>query len=652
MYRFHQLVLAVGLSLVAVGSPANPKKATEHTALYNARVLDTLDFSDRLSFEDAKRGFLAALENSEIHDEQGNIAWSTSRYGFLDHQPAPTTVNPSLWRQAQLNNIHGLFKVADGMYQIRGMDLANMTIVESVTGIIIIDPLLTPATAHAGLQLYFQHRPKKPVKAVIYTHTHVDHFGGVKGVVSQDQVDNGQVEIIAPAGFMEHAISENVIAGPAMTRRAMYMYGTALPVGEQGHVDTGLGKGLARGPKTLIAPTRSIDSDGMQHVDGLEIEFFLASGSEAPAEMMMYFPSMRVLNTAEITSRQLHNIYTPRGAEIRDASLWSRQIDEVLERFGARAEIVVAQHHWPVWGQERGQQFLRVQRDLYKYIHDQSVRLMNLGYKPTEIAESLVLPDSLAGHWDARSYYGTLRHNAKAIYQKYLGWYDANPANLDPLPPTEEARRLIDYMGGVERVIERATEDFDQGDYRWVASIMSHAVFADPSNQQARQLAADALEQLGYQAESGVWRDIYLSGALELRNGVQQASDSGGGADLLQSLETGMFFDVLGVRLNGPKAQGKHITLNWHFTDTDETFRLNLENAALTWLPGITASNAQASIELSRETLNDILTKRSSFPDAISSGAISITGERSALFELLGLIEEPAGGFAVIEPLK
>ena len=652
MHRLHRLALAVGLSLVAAGSTASPKPATENTARHNAGVLDTLDFTDRQSFEDARRGFIAALDNGEVRDDQGNIAWQMRRYDFLDHQAAPETVNPSLWRQAQLNNIHGLFKVADGMYQIRGMDLANMTIVESATGVIIIDPLLTPATARAGLQLYFQHRPQKPVKAVIYTHSHVDHFGGVKGIISQEQVDRGEVEVIAPEGFMEHAISENVIAGNAMTRRATYMYGTALPVGEQGHVDTGLGKGLARGPKTLIAPTRIIDTDGEQAVDGLEIDFILASGSEAPAEMMMYFPAARVLNTAEITSRQLHNVYTPRGAEVRDASLWSRQIDEVLDRFGARADIIVAQHHWPVWGQERGQQFLRIQRDLYKYIHDQSVRLMNLGYKPAEIAESLVLPDSLASQWDARGYYGTLRHNARAIYQKYLGWYDANPANLDPLPPTEEARRIIGYMGGMERVIERAREDFDRGDYRWVASIMNHAVFAEPDNQQARQLAADALEQLGYQAESGVWRDIYLSGALELRNGIQPVGGGGGGADLLQALETGMFFDVLGVRLNGPKAQGKHIVLNWHFTDTDETFRLNLENAALTWLPGRTASDAHASIELSRETLNAILSKRSNFPDAIRSGAISITGERKALIELLGLIEEPAGDFALVEPLQ
>lgn len=637
--------LALPLTAAADSQPAQPA-----TAQANAAVLQQLDFTDRQAFEAARRGFIAAPPDDPLLNPDGSIAWNMGAYAFLEEK-APDTVNPSLWRQAQLNSIHGLFKVTEGIYQIRGMDLANMTVIEGQTGLIIIDPLLSPTTAKAALDLYLEHRPGKPVVAVIYTHSHVDHFAGVRGIVSDEDIQQQRVRIYAPEGFMEHAVSENVIAGNAMTRRAMYMYGTDLPANATGHVDNGLGKALSHGALTLIPPTDIITANGTEMIDGVEVEFHLAQGSEAPAEMMMHFPAARVLNTAEVTSHQLHNIYTLRGAEVRDASRWSRYIDEVLEKYGPRTDILMAQHHWPVWNQDDARHFLAVQRDLYKFIHDQSVRLMNQGYRPDEIAEQLTLPASLAKEWIARDYYGTLRHNARAIYQKYLGWYDANPANLNPLPTQEAARKAMEYMGGIEQVISRARQDFDRGEYRWVASIMSQAVFAEPDNQAARQLNAAALEQLGYQAESGPWRNVYLSGAMELRNGTAQQSAGAIATDLLQALDSGMFFDLLGVRLNGLRAEGKQMLLNWSFTDTDEQFRLNLQNATLTWLPERSAPDADASITMTRATLNAILTQQNSFPAAIKSGDIRIEGNPQVFLELLSLMDNFTPDFALIEPI-
>lgn len=648
--RYLSALLAVSLCLPAALTAAS-RPAEPATAQANAAVLQQLDFSDQQAFTDARRGFIAAAPDEPLLNPDGSTAWNMAAYAFLDQQPAPDTANPSLWRQAQLNSIHGLFEVTDGIYQVRGMDLANMTIVEGDSGLIIIDPLLTPTTARAALDLYLQHRPAKPVVAVIYTHNHVDHFAGVRGIVSDEDISQRRVRIYAPEGFMEHAVSENVIAGNAMTRRAMYMYGTQLPAGPDGHIDNGLGKALSLGTLTLIPPTDTIARSGRQQIDGVDIDFHMAQGSEAQAEIMLYFPAARVLNTAEVTSHQLHNIYTLRGAEVRDASRWSRYIDEVLEEYGPRTDILIAQHHWPVWDQAGVREFLSVQRDLYKYIHDQSVRLMNQGYRPDQIAEQLRLPESLAQQWIARDYYGTLRHNARAIYQKYLGWYDANPANLNPLPSQQAARKTLEYMGGIDQVITRAERDFAEGEYRWVASIMSQAVFAEPDNQTARELNAAALEQLGYQAESGPWRNAYLSGALELRNGTPAHEAGALASDLLQALDTGMFFDLLGVRLNGPRAEGKHIVTNWHFTDSDEHYRLNLQNATLTWLPDRRADQADASISLSRATLNSILLQQRTFTEAIQAGEIRIQGDPGKLGELLGLMDDFAPDFALIEPV-
>ncbi|MGB7387686.1 MAG: alkyl sulfatase dimerization domain-containing protein, partial [Pseudomonas neustonica] len=529
---------------VSLTAQATTNPATASTAASNQAVLQQLPFADQQAFTDAQRGFVAQLPDGKVTNDDGSVAWDMSVYSFLDQEAAPDTVNPSLWRQAQLNNIHGLFKVTDGLYQIRGMDLANMTIIEGDTGLIIIDPLLSPSTAKAGLELYYQNRPEKPVVAVLYTHNHVDHWGGVKGVLDEADVKAGKAHVYAPAGFMEHAVSENVIAGPAMSRRATYQFGATLPPGERGHVDTGLGKALSHGSRSLIAPTDTVPDNANLTIDGIEIQFQMAHGSEAESEMMMYFPKFKVLDTGEVTSQHMHNVYTIRGAAVRDASAWSHYIDLALERFGDKTDVLIGQHHWPVWDQEATKQFLSAQRDMYKYIHDQSVRMINKGYLPGDIAEQIKLPESLDQQWYARGYYGTLSHNAKAIYQRYMGWYDANPANLNPLPPEQNAAKTVAYMGGADKVIEQARKDFDNGEYRWVASVMNQVVFAEPENQAARELGADALEQLGYQAEAGTWRGAYLTGAMELRNGPTEATEGSLSPDVLQALDTGMFFDL------------------------------------------------------------------------------------------------------------
>ena len=634
-------------SLVALAQPRDAESATREA---NAGVLDSLPFSDRQDFEDARRGFVATLPDGLIAGSGPTPVWNMKAYEFLDRDEAPATVNPSLWRQARLNATHGLFKVADRVYQVRGLDIANMTIIEGEQGIIVLDTLLTAEAARAALDLYYGNRPRKPVTAVIYSHSHADHFGGVKGVVSEAEIKAGGVKIYAPDGFMEHAVAENVIAGNAMSRRAQYMYGPLLPPGEKGQVDTGLGKNLSRGTLTLLAPTDLIRKNETRTIDGVEIAFQLTPGTEAPAEMNMYFPQFRVLDMAENTTHNMHNLYTLRGAEIRDGNAWSRYIGEALQLFGPKSDVLIAQHHWPTFGSEKIVAYLKKQRDLYKFINDQSLRLLNQGLTPAEIAETLRLPASLAQEWALRGYYGTLRHNARAVYQKYLGWYDSNPANLDPLPPAAAARKTVEYMGGADAVIARAREDFRHGGYRWVASVMKEVVFADPGNSQARELEAAALEQLGYQAEAGTWRNEYLVGALELRTGAPKLrAPSTLTADTLAALSLDNFFDLLGVRLNGPRAEGKTMLINWNFTDVGEQYALNLENSALTYTHGL-AEGAQASLMLTRATLDSIVLKQTTFAAAAASGQIAVAGDPGKVIELLGLFDDFDPMFEIVAP--
>ncbi len=649
-------LLAASLFVIAPVSAAfsQSKDAEPASRAVNDSFLKTLPFNDRADFEDARRGFIATLADGTIPGIGDKPAWDTKPYDFLKSDQVPATVNPSLWRQAQLNAINGLFKVTERVYQVRGLDLSNLTIIEGDSGLILIDPLLSNETAKAALELYLKNRPAKPVAAVIYTHSHADHFGGAKGVISEDDAKQGKVKVIAPDGFMEHAVAENVIAGNAMSRRAQYQFGSALPVGDRAQIDTGLGKALSKGTISLIPPNDLIKkSYETRNVDGVEIEFHLVPGSEAPSEMIMYFPQFKLLNMAEDATHNMHNLYTLRGAEIRDGRLWSRYIAEAIERYGDKTDIVIAQHHWPMWGNERIVAFLKKQRDLYKFIHDQTVRLLNHGLTPTEIAEQLKLPPSLANEWSARGYYGTLSHNAKAVYQFYLGWYDANPADLNPLPRAEEAKKQVEYMGGAEATLKRAREDFKAGQYRWVASVMSKVVFADPSNKDARNLGADALEQLGYQSEGATWRNAYLLGALELRNGMsQQTQPSTANADLLKGVSIDLAFDFLGVRLNAPKAEGKKIVINWTFTDLNETYVMNLENSALTHTSGKLDPNADASVTLTRAALDAITLKQRTFLGSVLTGDVSVGGNPLKLRELFGLLDEFSPGFEIVEPRK
>jgi alkyl sulfatase BDS1-like metallo-beta-lactamase superfamily hydrolase len=642
---------AAGL-ICASAAFAQQKDAEPATRTANEAVLKQLDFSDLSSFDDARRGFIAAPPDSTVAGIGDAPSFSLKPYAFLDKPQAPTTVNPSLWRQARLNAIAGLFKVTERLYQYRGYDISNMTIVEGDTGLIVIDPLLTVEAAKGGLELYYQSRPRKPVVAVIYSHSHADHFGGVKGVVSEDDVRSGAVKIFAPDQFMEFAVSENLIAGNAMSRRGWYQFGATLPPGERGQVDTGLGKAVSKGTFSLIAPTDIIKGEyDTRVIDGVTIEFHNVPGSEAPAEMAMYFPQFRVIDSAEIGTQTMHNLYTIRGAEVRDARAWSHYLSDLLERWGDKSDVLIAQHNWPVWGRDSVAAYLKKQRDLYKFMHDQSARLLNHGLLPAEIAERLKLPPSLAANWSTRGYYGTLSHNAKAVYQKYLGWYDANPAHLAPLPNVEQAKKTIAYMGGADAVIAKAREDFRRGEYRWVASVMSDVVFADPSNKPARDLGADALEQLGYQAEAGTWRNAYLTGAQELRVGLPKTGAvSTVSADFLRGIPTGLLFDFIGVRLNADKAQGKKLSFNWAFTDTNERFVVNLENSALTVVEGKRDPDAHAGLTLKRATLNQIFLKQRGLFDVIKSGDISLEGNPLRLAEFMSLLDDFSPLFPIIEP--
>jgi alkyl sulfatase BDS1-like metallo-beta-lactamase superfamily hydrolase len=632
---------------------AQSKDAEPATRAANEAFAQSLPFSDRADFEDAKRGFIATLPDGVVAGPGARPAFDARPYAFLQKDEVPATVNPSLWRQAQVNSIHGLFKVTDRVYQVRGLDIANLTIIEGDSGLILIDPLLSNETAKAALALYLQNRPAKAVTAVIYSHSHADHFGGGKGVMTEEDAASGKVKVIAPDGFMEHAVAENVIAGNAMSRRAQYQFGSALPVGEKAQVDTGLGKALSRGTISLIPPNDLIrQSYETRTIDGVEIEFHLVPGSEAPAEMILYFPQFKLLNMAEDATHNMHNLYTIRGAEIRDGRLWSKYIGEAIQRYGERTDVVIAQHHWPIWGNERIVAFLKKQRDLYKFIHDQSVRLLNEGLTPTEIAEQLKLPPSLANEWFSRGYYGTLSHNAKAVYQFYLGWYDANPADLNPLPRAEAARKQVEYMGGADAVLKRAREDFAAGQYRWVASVTSQLVFADPANKEARDLGADALEQLGYQSEAATWRNAYLLGAAELRRGVPKAPPSTASAALLKGISIDLAFDVLGIRLNAARAEGKAIVINWTFSDLNQTHVMNLENSALTHISGQPAGNADLSLTLTRATFDALTLKQRSFPDAVASGDISFRGNPLKLQELTDMLDQFTPDFEIVEPKK
>ena len=637
-------IIGIGSVNVAAQSAA-PNAATPAVRAVYEKALRELPFADQQDFVDARRGFVATLPAGQ----------DTRRYGFLNDEKVPETVHPSLWRLARLNAINGLFEVVPGMYQVRGLALANVTFIEGSTGLIVVDPLGSVGAAKASLDLYFAHRPRRPVVAVIYTHSHSDHYGGVRGVVEDADVTAGRTAIIGPAGFMDAVIAESVVAGNAMSRRAAYQFGASLPRGERGSVDAGLGKvdGIGGPGRSVLAPTMSITQTlETRTIDGVPIVFQLTPSTEAPAEMHLFFPKHRVLNLAENATKTMHNLLPFRGTEVRDASAWSKYLGAALERFGPETDVLIAQHHWPTWGRDRVTRALANQRDLYKYIHDQSVRLMNHGYTPGEISEELVLPPGLANDWAARGYYGTLSHNAKAVYQKYLGWYDANPAHLNPLPPTDAARKYVAYFGGAAAAIAKARTDFANGEYRWVAEVMRQVIYAEPSNAEARQLAADAFEQLGYASEAATWRNAYLVGAQELRQGPLAARPASLDPEMIRAMRATDVFDVLGTHVNGPRAWSRELVVNWSLTGRPEQLAVTLRNGALTYVAGARAANAGASVTLARDTFDAIALGRQSLAEAVKQGAATVSGDLSAAAMLFDVLDRFDAGFSIVEPRR
>jgi alkyl sulfatase BDS1-like metallo-beta-lactamase superfamily hydrolase len=641
---------AVMLAACGGGAPTSDASgaASPHTVEANRAIADLLPLGEMQSFEDARRGFIATDMPLKVTGPEGEAVWDFEAYAFVAGD-APDTVNPSLWRQAKLNGHHGLFEVVPGIHQLRGYDISNMTLIEGRSGWIVVDPLTTRETAAAAITLARRHLGDRPVSAVIFTHSHVDHFGGIEGVLPPGPVT---VPIVAPEGFMEEATSENILAGVAMGRRALFMYGLALPKSAVGHVDTGLGKGVPDGGTISIRePTVIVDRTPQEmELDGVRFVFQNAPASEAPAELTFYLPDHKAWCGAEIVSNTMHNLYTLRGAKVRDARKWSGYIDEAGRLF-SDMEVVFASHHWPVWGNERALEFLRGQRDTYRYIHDQTLRLANRGYGPREIAEQLELPSTLRNRFSNRGYYGTVRHNAKAVYQAYFGWYDANPANLDPLPPAEAAAKYVAAMGGAARVRELAEAAHEAGDDRWAATLLNHAVFSDPGDAEAKALLATVYDQLGFRAESGPWRDVYLTGAYELRNGIQgSALDPRRAVGLLANTPVERFLDSMSVRLDGPKADGKRLRFNFVFTDLGETHVLELDNAVLHHHRGEPVKDADATVRLTRDLLIRLGIGEAGLKDLVMSDAIEVEGSRLELLSFLSLLDKPDGRFPIVTP--
>lgn len=623
------------------------KPATKATLEYNAMYRDGLPFDDVEDFKDSHRGFIAALpEPVVIKNKDGVPVWDLGTYSFLgtsETNDAPDTVNPSLWRMAKLNTIHGLFEVVkDGVYQARGYDLSVMSILRTGTGYLVIDPLVSSETAGAVWKdLVIPNLGDKPIVAVLYTHSHVDHYGGVRGLVTQADIDAGKVKIIAPADFTEAAVGENIIAGNAMSRRASYMYGNLLPRGVQGQVDGGLGKSTSSGEIRLALPTDWATETGQKIViDGLELQVLMAPNSEAPSEFMFYAPKYKAFCAAEDACHTLHNLYTLRGAKVRDGLLWSKYLQQALDMFGGEMEVLYASHHWPTWGNDRVVTHIKKQRDMFRFLHDQVMRMANSGMTPKEIGDVIRLPHELATTWACRSYYGTVYHDAVAQYNLRLGFFDGVPSNLHQLPPVDAGRRYVDFMGGADNVLRQAKESFEKGDYRWVAEVVNHVVFSDANNVPAKQLLADAYEQMGYQAESGPWRNFYLTGARELRDGVTQLpTPNTASPDTIKAMPLELFFDFLGVRLNGDRAAGKTITINIELTDTKEKYVVGVEHSAIHYSKDKSDSQADVSIVTTRGDLNDVMLGISTMEKQVVEGKAKLTGDPKKLSEFVGLLD-------------
>ena len=626
------------------------KDASQHTQKLHAQVVVPNSQDD---FDNAQRGFIAQWPGGRVEDAKGRMVYDISRYEFIAQgSPSPSTVNPSLWRQAQLNVIHGLFEVAPNVWQVRGYDLSNITFIAGDTGWVVIDPLTNENTARISLELANQHLGARPVTAVIYTHSHVDHFGGVLGVTTQAEVDAGKCRVIAPEGFLHETVSENVIAGPAMARRSGYQFGSQLPAAATAHIDSGLGKSVPLGASGLIAPTEDITYTGEELVvDGVRIVFQLTPETEAPAEMNFFFPDHGWLCMAENCTHTMHNLVPIRGAQVRDALSWSKYINESIELYGANTSLMFASHHWPRWGNADIVHFLTLQRDLYRWMHDQTMRLANHGYVASEIAEMLTLPEDFLEHSHTRGYYGDLVHNVKAVYQRYLSWYDANPANLHKLPPSDAGKKYVELAGGEAALLLSARDAFERGEYRWVAELLNHLIFANPENAEARHLQADTFEQLGYQSESSTFRNSYLVGAQELRQGPPSAARTQIRAKgILMAMTIQQVFDTLAVRLKSDEVAGVSLSLNWTFTDINEQWLLGISHRTLFSTPGRHDPQAAASITTTRRTLLEVISQSSTFLDEIQAGNISIEGDATALITVLGNLDTFQTNFAIVEP--
>lgn len=648
MKKTAKRLIAIPMILALAGNAPPAGTATDETAAHNRAVEQQLPLGDQGDFNDARRGLLAQLEG-DILNPDGSIAWSVEAFDFLANDP-PASVNPSLWRQSQLTAIHGLFEVVPGIYQLRGYDLSVMTLIAGKSGWIVIDPLLTSGPARAGLELANRTLGERPVVAVLYTHSHADHFGGVLGVTSREALAAGEVEIIAPAGFTAETVGESVLAGPAMGRRAQYQFGALLETGPGGVVGVGLGPKLSTGSIGLLPPTRELGTeDKTLEIDGIVFEFLDAGGTEAPSEFVFYLPQYRALHTAEVATRNFHNVLTPRGALVRDALKWSRTLDAILTRFGEQSDVMLASHHWPVWGTEDVRNALRNQRDTYRFTHDQTLRLANQGRTMDEIAEAIGEPDFARSDFGTRGYYGTFEHNAKAVYQRYFGWWNAVPADYDALPKVEEAKRWVEALGGGEAALEKGREAFNAGDYRWAATLLQTLIFAEPEREGARDWLAATYEQLGYQAEGGTWRNIYLSAAKDLRDPPSSDALSTTSASVLAAIPTIDLFDSLAARFNPAMMQGEEALLQFTFPDTDEGIVVDLRKSVMFPREG-KVDAPDAGLTVARSDFNRLLAQEVSIQELLGSGAATVAGNPMALLALFQALDRPDPLFEIVEP--
>jgi alkyl sulfatase BDS1-like metallo-beta-lactamase superfamily hydrolase len=601
--------------------------------------LSEADFADQTDFEQADRGFVGSLDPCIIHSDDGREIWNNDAYAsFLDGE-CPDTVNPSLWRQSQLTSKQGLYEVTEGIYQVRGFDLSNMTVVESDGGVIVIDPLISAECAAAALSLYREHRGHRSVQAVIYTHAHVDHFGGVRGVYESE------VPVVAAHGFMEAAVSENVYAGTAMARRSVFMYGANLDKSPTGQVGAGLGATNSTGSVGVVVPTIEITHTGQEEViDGVRIQFQMTPGTECPVEMNFYFPEHRALCMAENATHNLHNLLTLRGAVVRDPRIWARYLNEAIDLFCGDVQVAFASHHWPTWGRDQVVAYLRQQRDLYSYLHDQTLRRLNQGYTGIEIAEMMEMPPALEAAWHTHGYYGSVSHNVKAIYQRYLGWFDGNPSSLWEHPPVESAVRYVECMGGTDQVVTKARSYMEEGDLRFAAQLLKHAVFADDTHSEAKNLLGDVYEKLGFGAENGTWRNFYLQGAVELRTGLPgQPISIASSMDLVGALSVDQLFDSVAIRINGPACWEESFAIDWVFTDIGQTYRTELSNGTLIQDENPSGDDAGLVVTLTKAQL--IQTLGGANPDDLG-----MKGDTGLLARLISFVDAPAPAFAIVTP--